>query len=250
MATFDALISKLNGVTESLGRMSSGARAASGELEKAHTRAGLLSAAVDGAASAIASTSSRVTKALDDAEQDVAKKNEQIGKTLDDMRGTVEQRLNALRALFEDEANNGNAWAQALLDLLDQVQNGTARAEDVIFAFGDGVTTVNGKLQSMKDLLSDVLPSTGEVQKAIQELRRQVEQSGDSLQTIMDLLLEQNNRYADLLARQIGLLKDGRITAEQLLRLAQKIADAAPPDSALGQLADALLNKLRGDGAR
>lgn len=205
-----------------------------------------LRAEVRGATEDIRSFSSS-TKSLRDDMSATSQHAESFASSLVDTMERVQAeatpRIKDLEFDLQNSSDQGNLWATSLLDLIRQVQAGTVEADKVIHAFGDGMILFEGQMRSIKDVLADVLPTTGQVQAAIQDLREELENA--DVGELVDRLSGQYNEYAQLLAQTVEGFAAGQVTLERVLLLAQQLQEVMP-NSETGALAEAIENALGG----
>lgn len=166
-----------------------------------------------------------------------------VTKTLDRVKNDATPRIKDLEFDLQNMAEQGNLWAESLLDVVRQVQQGTVDAGAAIHSFGDGVILFEGQMRSVKDVLADVLPTTGEVQSKIQDLQETLESA--DVGEIVERLKGQYNNYAQLLAQTAEGFAQGKVTLERVLQLAQQLQEVLP-GSETAELADILKEKLLG----
>lgn len=164
-----------------------------------------------------------------------------LSGTLDKVKQDATPRIKDLEFDLQNMSDQGNAWATSLLDIVRQVQAGTVDAGAAIRSMGDGVILFEGQLRSVKDVLLDVLPTTGEVQSKIQDLQKTLESA--DVAELIDRLQGQYNTYADLLAQTAEGFAQGKVTLERVLQLAQQLQEVLP-GSETAALAAALKEKL------
>lgn len=163
--------------------------------------------------------------------------------TLDRLKEEATPRIKDLEFDLQNMSDQGNAWATSLLDIVRQVQQGTVDASKALDSMGDGVILFEGQMRSVKDVLADVLPTTGEVQSKIQDLQKYLESA--DVGEIIDRLNGQYNNYAQLLAQTVEGYTQGKVTLERVIALAQQLQQVLP-GSETAALADAIKEKLLG----
>lgn len=146
---------------------------------------------------------------------------------------------------MERLATEGNAMAEQMVGIIHQVQEGMVDPLKAINAFDDALTVVDGKVRTVRDVLADILPTTGEVQAGIREMLRELEASGATIEDVVARLAQQHNSYARELAHMVRLMKEGSITLQEIMRRAREL-EKILPGSETGALSG-LLADLLGD---
>lgn len=170
--------------------------------------------------------------------------SDQIRARTDEAREHVGTRVDDLLFDLERMSNEGNAWATSLLDIVHQVEAGTVDAGKAIGSMGDGVILFEGQLRSVKDVLLDVLPTTGQVQQSIRELREELE--GADVSELVERLRGQWNQVAQTLAETAHAFSEGRASIERVLQVAQQ-AQQLLPGSETAATAAALIEAIRNE---
>lgn len=170
---------------------------------------------------------------MDNAGFQVAQRASEVGTKLDDLK----YQLNA-------SAEAGNLWAGKLLGIIAQVEDGTAPALAALGSMGNATLVLDGQLRSVRDVLNDVLPGTGEVQRRIKELTDSMRENGTSLDEVVARLRENTNQYAQDLAKLVEALKRGEVSIESVIRSAERVREALPSGET-SALADLLADGLR-----
>ena len=194
-----------------------------------------------GDARMLTSETAAARESLDATSKRATDFREHVVKTLDDLKEDATPRIKDLEFDLEHMSDQGNAWATSLLDIVRQVQQGTVNADEAIRSMGDGVILFEGQLRSVKDVLADVLPTTGEVQSKIQELQKTLESA--DVNDLIERLKGQYNNYAQLLAETAEGFAQGKVTLERVLLLAQQLQQVLP-GSETAELAEILKQKL------
>src|SRR5687767_9712817 len=107
----------------------------------------------------------------------IAEHAERIATRADDLR-------ERMRQLGED----GNQWGTMAADIIASVEEGLTDKLAAVNAFGDGLTVVDGQVRSIRDLLTAVLPTMGEVQARIRADMEQLKADGVTLEKLMERL--------------------------------------------------------------
>lgn len=175
---------------------------------------------------------------LDASRKHITEFGDHVVDSLDRVKKEATPRIKDLEFDLENMSEQGNAWATSLLDIVRQVQKGTVDAGKAIESMGDGVILFEGQLRSVKDVLLDVLPTTGQVQKQIQELSEELKNA--DMGEVIDRLKGQYNQYADLLAQTVQAFTEGKVTLERVLQLAQQVENLLP-----GSETEALAERIK-----
>lgn len=178
----------------------------------------------------------------------VASQVESHAKRIDDTLAEVGDRVatktDDLIFQLEALADSGNAWAESLLDVVHQVEEGTVDAGKAVHALGDGVIVLDGQLRTVRDVLLDVLPTTGQVQQQILDLKRELKDQGAGIDELIRRLGQQHNVYAQQFARLVEAFRQGRATLDAVLKMAQQLQRVLP-GSETGALAELLADAAR-----
>lgn len=158
--------------------------------------------------------------------------------------GGAATRLDDFLFQLNDVAASGNQWAEMLLGLIQQVKEGILDGQKVMHAFGEGVVQFNGELRNVSDLLSELLPTVGEVQAGIREMVEELQREGFTIEDIIGRLRQQHLTYAHDFARLLEAFREGRATLQAVLEAAQKLQSAFP-ESEAAALADLIAEGLR-----
>jgi len=250
MPSYSNMVKTIDAASAALARLGKAARATSGELEGAggsirqstqrvEAHHGSLVALGNQAREVGATVSAHLEAAVEKGE----KTSSQLSGALERLQKESATRLDDLIFELERMAKAGNASATSLLDVVRQVSQGTADASAAVESFGQGVFLFEGQLQSVKDVLNDLLPTTGEVQERIHELSKELK--GAEIGEIVDRLKGQWNQYAQLLAETVRAYQEGRVTLERVISLARQIQETLP-GSETGALAEAIKDGLLG----
>ncbi len=179
-----------------------------------------------------------VSTTMDAANAAVASGGDQILGKLDSVAAQGNPRLADFKRDLESLIEEGNRWAEMLLDSINQVEQGTIRADQAINKFGDGLVLFEGQLVHADTLLLKFLPTTGQVAARIEELRKQLVDA--DIGALIEKLNEQYNVYALELAKAVEAYKAGKGSLERIAALAQQINDRLP-----GSETDALADEIR-----
>lgn len=186
--------------------------------------------------------------AVSAALQQVKTDAEQAADAVDQAADRIASRADDFRIQMEILGDAGNVLGEQMAGIIAQFEEGVLQDRlAVINSMGDGLTVVNGQLRSVRDVLSDVLPSAGEVQARIREMVAELKADGVTLEELASRLSEQHNIYAKQLAEWVRLMKAGRITMEEVVRRAQELSEQFPGSEGAA-LADLLLEGIR-DGS-
>ncbi len=130
---------------------------------------------------------------------------------------------------------------QGLLASIEAVKEGLLPAEELATKFGDALIPLGDRMLRVRDLLREVLPSTGEIQKGIKATTTEIEQSGDILEAAIEKLRGKAFGYAQVLAQVIERFRAGKATLEEVIRTAQDIRRQFP-ESETGDIARVIAN--------
>jgi chromosome segregation ATPase len=183
---------------------------------------------------------SQITTALREA----AEQAEATATAVDAAASRAATRADDLRFQMSRLADQGNRWAEQMEGIIAHVQEGLIPADKAIHAFGDGLVLFDGQLRSVRDVLSDVLPTTGQVQQRIRDLIAELKESGAGIDELTARLAQSSNAYAKELAELVRLMKAGKITIEEVARRARELANQFPGSEGAA-LADLLAEQLR-----
>lgn len=164
-----------------------------------------------------------------------------------DLSGELATKADDLRLKMSALGEAGNVWAQMLDGIIAQVQEGLLSKIDAVNAFGDGLIVIDGQLRSVRDVLTEVLPTMGEVQAKNREMVEEIKADGVSLEELIARLGEQHNVAARQLGELLRLLKAGKVTIQEVIRYAQEL-DRQFPGSEGAALAELFLEGIR-DGS-
>jgi len=250
MPSYSNMVKTIDAARVAIERLGKAARATSSDVEGAgssirqsHERVEAHRGSLVALGNQAREVGATVSAHLEAAVEKGGKVGEQLSGQLDRLREESATRLDDLIFELERTAKAGNASATSLLDVVRQVSQGTADAAKAVDAFGQGVFLFEGQLQSVKDVLNDVLPTTGQVQKRIQELRKELENS--DIEGIIKRLEGQYNEHARVLAQTVKAFVEGKVTLERVVQLAQQIGEVLP-ESETGALAEAIRDGLLG----
>ncbi len=183
------------------------------------------------------STANDVGSTMRRASEQAEQESRRILTGLAKLKQDATPRIKDLEYDLEGMAQQGNAWAESLLDIIRQVQQGTVDAGKAIGSLNDGVILFEGRMQSVKGVLADLLPTTGEVQGKIRDLAEELKRA--DIGELVDRLRGQYNEYAQMLADTVDAFARGEVTLERVVQLAQQIGKQMD-GSETGVLADAL----------
>jgi ABC-type transporter Mla subunit MlaD len=198
--------------------------------------------------SSAGATADRVTAATDRiaaAATEAQRHAGEVDRIVGELEGRVATRADDLLYQMRRLADEGNLWAEQLEGIIQHVQEGLIPADQAIHAFGDAMIVFDGQLRSVRDVLSDVLPTTGQVQERIRELIAELKAEGAGIEEVTARLAQQANSYARELAEMVRLMQQGRLTLEQIRRRAQELEKLLPGSETAalsGFLADLLEN--------
>ena len=165
-----------------------------------------------------------------------------------DLSDTLATRADDLRVHMNMLGEAGNLWAEQLAGIIAQFEEGMLQDRlAVINSMGDGLTVVDGQLRSVRDVLTDVLPSAGEVQQRIRAMVDELKADGVTIDELASRLNELHNVYAKQLAEWLRLMKAGRLTMEEVAQRAQDLREAFPGSEGAA-LAELFLEGIR-DGS-
>lgn len=246
MAGISKVTAALGGVVSALGAVSAAASttrasvaAATAAILEHH---GSMQKSAETASAGVMASMSAAAEHVTTRAAEIESRGQQLADRTDKVRHDVGTRLDDLIDDMDLLATNGNLWSQQLLDLLLQVKQGTLDAKDVLFSFGDAVVDFDGKIQPLRDVLQDVLPTMGQVQQGIRDMTEELKNADPS--EIVDRLKEQYNQFAQALARGVDMFKQGQISLERLMQLVQQ-AQKLMPGSETDALAQLLEQALK-----
>lgn len=246
MGSFAKLASNLAGVVKGLSDVAAAATATAEQVGKARSQMeehhGSMQKSAEAAAVGVVRSMSSASEAVSTHADTIERRGKQISEQIDKVRQEGGTRLDDLIEDMDMLSYNGNLWATSLLDLLRQVKQGTLDGKDVLFAFGDAVVQFEGQIRPLRDVLSDVLPTMGQVQSQLREMTEELKEADPS--EIVGRLREQYNEFAQSLARGVEMFKQGQISLERLMALVQQ-AQRYLPGSETDALAKLLEEALR-----
>jgi len=208
MPSFKDLETSIGGVSSSLSKLSDQARATRGEIVSTTQAAGAMSSSLAKAEERAAATGQALRRVVEQAEAEVT------------------PRLANLVYDLEQMADKGDNYAAQLLEHIRQVEQGALRADQIFSLLGDATILFEGQTRKISDLLAELLPSVGEVQRRIHDLTKQLEDA--SIDDVVDRLLKQYNVFARQLADVVKAFQEGRVTIERVLTLARQIQQLLP----------------------
>lgn len=249
MAGISKVTASLGGIVQSLGAVSAAASATKAAVADAHAAIlahhGSMQTSAQAASAGVMASMSAAAEHVATRATEIEQRGQRLTDHTDKVKHEVGTRLDDLIEDMDLLATNGNAWAASLLDMLLQVKQGGLDAKDVLFSFGDAVVDFDGKIQPLRDVLQDVLPTIGQVQQGIREMTDELKNADPS--EIVDRLKEQYNQFAQILARGVDMFKQGQISLERLMQLIEQ-AQRYMPGSETDALAKLLEQALK-DGS-
>jgi archaellum component FlaC len=181
---------------------------------------------LDAALKSIATTASASADEVERASERIAKSVERTtregGSKLDDFKFTL-----------GNIGDAGNQFAQQLAAVIADVEAGIVRAEDAVHVMGDGFVFFEGQMRRAQDVLAEVLPSTGEVQRRIKEATAEV----TTFEQVMERLNNQTNQVARDFAKMVDAFRKGRLSLSEFQKAAAEIGRQLP-GSEVAELAD------------
>jgi len=193
--------------------------------------------ALDALASSVESTAARLEASSTSIGSTLTRLDESAG-ALSKTTGKLKKegsRLDDFIFFLEEKASKGDDLAQLLLGTINQVLEGTLRASDAIHAYGTIMVEINGQTQTLAGLLLDLLPTTGQVQAALSDLR-DAELSASEL---IAQLSRQHNAFAVQFAEMARAWQQGKFSLSQLLKTGREIQRLLP-----GSETDVLIDEL------
>lgn len=178
---------------------------------------------IEGALKSVAKTA---TETADHVERESERANRAV-KTMTEEGGS---KLDDFRFTLENIANAGNQNAQFLVGIINDVLAGLTRAEDAVHAAGDGFVLFEGQMRRAQDVLAQILPSTGEVQRRIKEAIAEV----GTFEQVIARLNEQTNAVARDFARMVDAFRRGNLSLEELMRTAAEVKRNLPGSETAG----------------
>lgn len=208
-----------------LGNLSAGLAAVRSEVEG-------LSGPIDG-----------LVAKLGEARTAVDRDAQQIQTRVERMREESSAKLDAFQRNLEEAFAKGDVTAGSLNELVTKVREGAIDADRVIQAFGNGISALDGDVRSIKDLLLDLLPSTGQVQAEINAFL----DLAPSVEERLRVLLQGSNAAGRKFAELFQYLREGTADLSDLIAEAERLRRAVP-GSEQSQIADSLIDELLGGG--
>ncbi|MBZ0090373.1 MAG: hypothetical protein K8H90_08360 [Thermoanaerobaculia bacterium] len=211
----DDALKGLETLSSALDRTETKARQTMGVIGEASRSADGLRASMSSLESASESAGDRVSRTAERLEKDATPR---INDVLDLLSG------------FADSER----YALSLMNVINGVLEGTIRAEQAFQKFGDITILWEGQMVRVDTLLREFLPTTGEVQRRIQELTKQLEDA--SIDEILAELKTQYGEWAKALASVVEKFRAGKVSIEAVLAVARRVKELIP-DSEAGALA-------------
>lgn len=208
MASFSDLTKQVDSLSSSLSKLADQARSTRAEMVST-TRA-----------------SGAMTSSLAKAEERANATGQALRRVVEEVQREAAPRLADLVYDLEQMAAKGDNYAAQLLEHIRQVEQGALRADQIFSILGDATILFEGQTRKITDLLSELLPSVGEVQDRIRDLTEQLE--GASIDALVDRLLKQYNVFARQLADVVKAFQEGRVSIERVLIIARQIQQLLP----------------------
>lgn len=165
----------------------------------------------------------------------------QAEKLVSQVQEAKERAATPLDDLVEKLAGLQEGLDQGLLASIEAVKEGLLPAEELATKFGDALIPLGERMVRVRDLLREVLPSTGQIQKGIKATTTEIEQSGDLLEAAIEKLKGKAFSYAQVLADVIEKFRAGKATLQEVIRTAEDIRRQFP-NSETGDIARVIAN--------
>lgn len=184
------------------------------------------------------------TEKLAEVREAVERDAPAITSRLDQLNDEAGGRLEDLKQKLALMVAEGDTIATSILEVIQKVEEGAVTADKAITAFGDGVTNIDGRVRSIKDLLLDLLPTTGQVQDRIREFAS----DATPTEALLKRLEQGSNAAAQQFANLFRMLQQGTGSLDRLIQEAQRIRQAIP-GSEQSQVIEELIDRLNEGGA-
>jgi len=154
---------------------------------------------------------------------------DRVSRTAERLEKDATPRINDVLDLLSGFADS-ERYALSLMNVINGVLEGTIRAEQAFQKFGDITVVFEGQVVRVDTLLREFLPTTGEVQRRIQELTKQLEDA--SIDEILDQLKTQYGEWAKALASVVEKFRAGKVSIEAVLAVARRVKELIPDSQA------------------
>jgi len=110
-----------------------------------------------------------------------------------------------------------------LLASLQAFEEGLVDKTKLLMSFGDSIIFYRGEMILVRQLLDEILPASGQVQKRISDLRKDLDTERISTDEILQRLEESHFTYAQVLGQMVEGFRAGRVSLEEIQRTAAQL---------------------------
>ncbi len=194
-----------------------------------------------GLVGSIGSQVGEIEEHLSRAEGAVVSVQERISSGLEKARSQAEARLGELIATLEASTA---PISEGILASIEAVEQGIADASQIATKFGDTLVPFEGRMQRLRDVLQEVLPTTGEVQNRLKEMSDEMRTQTNGIDQALAKLIESTFEYSQSFGSLVERFRKGKATLESVIRAAQDLKRQFPGSEA-AELSDVLADAAR-----
>lgn len=196
---------------------------------------------------AVDATVAKMTAAV----SQVSQQTEVIKQRLDDMQRTTQEAVTDVNdktrravgdiSLLIDKMNG--PWAEEIKLNLDLIRTGGEGIDDFLTKFGQAVIQTQDGTKTIRQLLEGVDLKGFATQ--VNQLVLDIKTGGKSIADGLEYLKLQGGKLTETFVKMVEAFKAGNISLSQVEAALAALKKLAGPDSALGDLGDAILSGVR-----